>query len=354
MKIFTFITLAIIAGIGWFNWPVTAQLETSPEIMKKPISSVKIQQEVLQNTKANISQSKDEGSLVVKIKVASAKTKAEQAMIKEKNALQIADTLLSDIYNNQNIDLAYEKELLSYLKATNNEQVYQAIVENLKAANIGNESDDRLIEYGLSLLATIDSPRASELFFDFVTNANWQGSNAIYSVSKSILRLTQNSDHTNLVQQKFKQAEDDNPFISELATTIAHNAKVEQIDYLISYIDGESKNKSIVASRAMNEIKTESLVPHITRYLSDSTTKNVQNVALNALANMGQYEAASALITWSSKQPQSASEQIKTLFSVALSRSPSAKRAVEKELQFQEFASEKIKELIINISNDSK
>lgn len=275
-----------------------------------------------------------------------------QTTLDAPGVLQIANTLLSSIYNNEEINFSDEKALLKYLKATNDEEVYLHIIEKLQAAVAGNESDDRLVEYSLSLLAAVDSLRASEVFFTFIGRAEWEGSSAIYIVNKSISKLTRNGDYTALVQQTFTQANDDNPFVRELSSAIARHATTEQVDYLISFVDSPSKNKSMGASQAMNSIHKESLVPHITSYITSSSTKTVQSTALHSLANMGQYEAVSALIAWSAKQPKESIDQVEQLFTIALSRSPSAKRSIEKEINSQEFANENVKVLIIKMSNE--
>lgn len=357
MKKFTIISVIVLVIIGIFYWFCTPffvspsdRIETLPVNTIKSVTDDRFNTNASQKATVNILALKKEASLIAEENGTNVNDRFELKVLKEGEALQIAETLLSHIYNNQTVDFSAEKSLLNYLKETNNEHVYQFIIEKLKAANTGNESDDRLIEYSLSLLAAVDSSRASEIFFDFVAKDKWQGSNAIYTIRKSIEKLNRNGNYTDLAQQTFTQSKDDSPFISELAETIAHHANVEQIDYLISYIDSESKNKSTVASDAISKIQTESLVPHITRYLSNSSTINVQNTVLNTLANMGQYEAASALIVWSSKQSNASAEQIEQLFNIAVRRSPSTKRAIEKELVFLDFTSEELKELIINIS----
>lgn len=277
-----------------------------------------------------------------------------QTTLDTPEALQIANTLLSNINNNEEINFSDEKALLNYLKVTNDEEVYLLIIEKLQTAVVGNESDDRLVEYSLSLLAAVDSLRASEIFFTFIGRAEWKDSSAIYIAKKSISKLTRNGDYTALVQQTFTQTNDDNPFVRELSLAIARHATTEQVDYLISFVDSPSKNKSMGASQAMSSIHKESLVPHITSYITESSTKAVHSTALNSLANMGQYEAASALITWSSQQPQASIDQVEKLFTIALSRSPSAKRAIEKEINAKEFANENVKELIIKLSNEGQ
>jgi len=355
MKKVTIIALVVLASIvliSWLSISNTTPLAVNIKSATKPAIASMKQDKVLQVSNTNRPVSIIQKAQKDNKKVTRKGKKAEQQALNEIEALKIANTLLSNIFQNQAIDFSAEKILLNFLKETNNEQVYQLIIEKLQAANIGNKNDDILVEYSLSLLAAIDSPRASEIFFNFVVKDNWQGSHAIYTIRKSITRLSQNSAYTGLIQQTFTQANNDNPFISELGNAIAQHAETEQIDYLISYIDGESENKSNVASHAMTNIKTESLVPHITSYISTNSTESVQKTALNTLASMGQYEAASALITWSTKQSKSSSAQVEELFEKALRRSPSTKRAIEKELYSQSFSSEEIRELIIKLSSE--
>ncbi len=356
MKKIILITLAItfLAVLSWLNTSAISPVEALNVKVTEPVKpsvQQKTQQDLVQQpTKTETAKPiQKKTTLVAKEQAVTNETK-DKEMLKEMEALKIVESLLNNILNNQAIDYAAEKELLSYLKATNNEQVYQLIVEKLQNANAGNDNDDRLLEYGLSILAAIDSPRASELFYAFIAKDNWQGSAAIYTVRKSVSRLSRSPAYTELVQQTFSQTADENPFIGELATAIAYHAKAEQIDYLISYVDGELQNKSRASGGAMKKIQTESLVPHITSYISDNSTKNVQSIALNSLAHMGQYEAASALISWSARQPKGSAKQVEELFAIALSRSPSTQRAIEKELHFQDFSSEELKELIINLS----
>jgi HEAT repeat protein len=354
MKKIILIALVIISisVFSWLNYPSTSSVEVVYGKVTKPIKPVAQQEPIQKGTQANRPKPIEENTKLLPKKKTITNSNIEQNMLKEREALQIADTLLNNVFNNKTINFAAERKLLSYLKATNNEQIYQIIIEKLQNANPGNDNDDRLLEYGLSLLAAIDSSRSSELFYTFIAKDNWQGSSAIYTVRKSISRLSRNPAYTELVQQKFTQTTDKNPFIGELASAIAYHAKAEQIDYLISYVDGKLQNKSSAASRAMKKIQSEALVPHITSYISNDFTKNVQNTALDTLAHMGQYEAVSALITWSSSQHKDSAEQVKELFSIALSRSPSTYRAIEKELHYQSFASEELKQLIINLSNE--
>lgn len=345
------LVVTFISVFSWLNNSSSSSIEVKHGKVTEPVAQQAI---IQQGTQTNRSTLMEENKKLLTKAKTTVNAKVEEAPLKESEALQVANTLLNNIFNNKTIDFSAEKALLSYLKSTNNEQVYQFIVEILQSANTGNDNDDRLLEYGLSLLAAIDSSRASELFYSFIVKDSWQGSNAIYTLRKSVSKLSRNPAYTGLVQQTFTNTDDENPFIDELASAIAYHAKAEQIDYLISYVDGDLQNKSSVVTSAMKKIQTESLVPHITGYISDDSTKNVQNIALNTLAYMGQYEAASALITWSSNQKKDSAKQVEELFSIALSRSPSTQKAIEKELHSKYFASEELKQLIINLSEKGR
>ena len=309
MKKLTIIIFVVVVATGAIGCLSMSSFPSTETESVQRVESAK--PAVLANDKAKILESKREG------KEKDVKSNIIHTMLDATKALQIANTLLSNIYNHEKINVSDEKDLLKYLKATNDEGVYQLIVKKLQAADVGNESDDRLVEYSLSLLAAVNSRRASELFFNFIGKEKWQGSDAIYIVNKSISKLARNSDYTDLFQQTFTQTLDDNPFVAELATAIALNAQAEQVDYLISYVDSSLEHKGKAATQAMNSIHKESLVPHISSYISDSSTEAVQSTALSSLANMGQYEAASALITWSSQQPKGSIKQVEKLFNIA-------------------------------------
>ncbi len=267
-------------------------------------------------------------------------------------AVLLAETLFGSIINKQTVNFSAEKRLINYLKENNDEQVYHFIIEVLNSAEIGTESGDRLIEYGLNLLAAVDSISTAEVFFDFVGKEEWQQSSAIYVVRKTLEKLASSDAYHNLAQQAFTHAKDGNPFVGELPTAIAYNPKEAQVVYLISYVDSLSKSKSAGAVQAMRTIHKESLVPHIVSYTTDNSSSEVQRAALDSVANMGQYEAASALITWSSTQPKDSVQEVEKLFVTALGRSPSTKRAIDKEINLQEFDSDNLKKLIIKLSND--
>lgn len=306
----------------------------------------------IKDTVSNVQTHQTDTTLVTSKSSKNAKdNNVEKKELSDKDALTIAKMLLSRVYNSETIDFNAEKELLTYLKTTNKEVVYQFIVEKLQSAIKGNKNDDILIEYTLSLLVAIDTQRASEVFFGFVAEDDWQGSRAIYNVKKSIEKLNRGGQYTALAQQAFTIANEENPFIGELATTIARHAEAEQIEYLFGYIDEKYESKHMFVKRAMNTIHDESLVPHIAGYLKDNSTANIKNTVLNTLANMGQYEATAALIKWSSTQSKSSAEQVEKLFDIAVQRSPSTKRAIEKELHIQSFVSSEVKLVIANAAN---
>ncbi|MGF1842549.1 HEAT repeat domain-containing protein [Vibrio clamense] len=335
-------SIVLLGVLGWFN--ISAK---EPKELIKKINSLPNKQEASENLTTH-STNRPDG--LIQNNLIKEDASPSHLTLNQEQALQSIEMLLANISNGQRVDLATERKVLAYLKENNDEYVYQLIANYINKAVPGDPNDDRMVKYCLSLLAVIDSFSASELFFSLILEDNWQEFDDIYSVRQSISKLTMNVDYTELIQQSFTQADEFNPFISDLASAIGRNAQTEQVDYLLEYVDSPIENKSRAANNAMNQIKTEALVPSITPYLYDESTDSVKTAALNSLAHMGQYEAASALISWSSQQPLDAADKIEHLFTIALSRSPSTKRAIEKEINTQNFSNEELKTLIINLS----
>ncbi|ASP48158.1 hypothetical protein [Cognaticolwellia beringensis] len=277
--------------------------------------------------------------------------KHESTFLNAETAMQGLTTLLENASNGSVVDIKFEKSLITYLRNTDDRDIYNYILNKLNNAELSTPLGDSLVEYTISLLAAINTSSASKLMLDVVNTKNWQGSEAVYLVKKAISRFNRSGDFTELVQQAYAESSDTSPYLNELATSIAKNARGEQVQYLFDYIDSKESAKNIAARNALNTIQTESLVPNITQHLSSDSTEKV-NVALSSLANMGQYEAASALITWSAAQSLEAKSTVASLFEVALRRSPSTKRAIKKEVLPIQFANNEIKGLILSYVTD--
>ncbi|WP_147301915.1 hypothetical protein [Thalassotalea euphylliae] len=263
------------------------------------------------------------------------------------DALGILTELLDNIASGTAVDIASETSLIAYLKETSGKRALTYLVERLKALDLGAAYGNRVIEYGLSLLAAVKSTGSTELMLEIIREQNWQGSDAIYLAKKSITKVNRQGNYTALMQQTFEEIDGKSPFLDELASSIAKNAQQEQVKFLFNYVDEQASAKGNSATNALKAIQTESLVPVISQYLVGNS-KPKTNAALNTLANMGQYEAVSILISWSAGQPKANTAQIAGLFDIATRRSPSAVRAIEKEVNYHSFVSADIKNLLLS------
>ncbi|AWB57095.1 hypothetical protein [Colwellia sp. Arc7-D] len=338
MKYFAIATMLIVL-ITYFIWYGTGNVQSDIYVNKAEIIDVPALQAKLQ--KIDNSQ-----NLTVKKLV-----KQGEALLTSETAMQGLTALLDNASNGAVVDIQFEKSLITYLRNTDDKDIYNYILDILNNAELSTPDGDSLVEYTISLLAAINTPSASKLMLDVVNTKKWQGSEAVYLVKKAISRFNRSGDFTELVQQAYAESSDTSPYLNELATSIAKNAKAEQVQYLFDYIDSKESAKNIAARSALNTIQTESLVPNLTQYLSSDSTEKV-NVALSSLANMGQYEAASALISWSAAQSLEAKSTVASLFEVALRRSPSTKRAIKKEVLATQFANNEIKGLILSYMTD--
>jgi hypothetical protein len=337
----------LIVLISYFIWYGTGNVQSDTYANKAEIVDVPaFQINLVNSNKAKLQKADNSQNPTVKKLV-----KQGEALLTSETAMQGLTALLENASNGAVVDIQFEKSLITYLRNTDDKDIYNYILNKLNNAELSTPDGDSLVEYTISLLAAINTSSASKLMLDVVNTKNWQGSEAVYLVKKSISRFNRSGDFTELVQQAYAESSDTSPYLNELATSIAKNAKGEQVQYLFDYIDSNESAKNIAARNALNTIQTESLVPNITQYLSSDSTEKV-NVALSSLANMGQYEAASALISWSAAQSLEAKSTVASLFLVALRRSPSTERAIKKEVLSTHFANNEIKSLILSYVTD--
>ncbi|MGB2739021.1 MAG: hypothetical protein WBC60_00540 [Cognaticolwellia sp.] len=346
MKYFAIATMLIVF-ITYFIWYDTENLQSDKYNNKSEIVDLSSQKTSLVSSnkvklqKVDNSQKPNSNSL----------EKHESALLTGEKAMLGLTALLDSASNGTGVNIQFEKSLITYLRSTDDKDIYNYILNKLNNAELSTPSGDSLMEYTISLLAAINTSSASKLMLDVVNTKSWQGSEAVYLIKKAISRFNRSGDFTALVQQAYAESSDTSPYLNELATSIAKNAKAEQVQYLFDYIDSKESAKDIAARSALNTIQTESLVPNITQYLSSDSIEKV-DVALGSLANMGQYEAASALISWSATQSLEAKSTVASLFEVALRRSPSTKRAIKKEVLAKQFANNEIKALILSYMTD--
>ena len=166
--------------------------------------------------------------------------------------------------------------------------------------------------------------------------------------SRLVVRLRQES-HQCWTDNCADDANELETAISDIANAIAKNASESSFDFIINQIDSLG-DKSSIAMNSMENITQEKLVPKLQQIInSRDPNSELSQVSLTTLANMGQYEAAVALIQWSAYQPPSADKLVTELFNSAVNSSPSAYRAIEKELNSYDFLSSEIKKTIQTI-----
>jgi len=269
-----------------------------------------------------------------------------------KDVSELWKKIMNSLSANVDIDLEAEQQLIEYLKHNDDDAIYADIIAKLTAAGSNSEETSRSQQYLLSLLTMVNSERSVGILLDTIATVEIVDSNAIYATKKSIERLARSPQHVDVIQNTFLNINDDNLFVDDLSNAIARNAQPENLDFLIGYIDVPDSYKKQAVVQSMIMIRQEKLVPHLQTYLeSQNSSANVKQVALESLAYMGQYEAASALIKWSATQSMASLDQVTKLFNIALDRSPSAKRSITKELDDYDFNESAIKQGILRLAS---
>ncbi|MCL1137693.1 hypothetical protein [Shewanella pneumatophori] len=255
-------------------------------------------------------------------------------------------TKMKELLENGEINVALEKQLIDFLKQNNDLQIYTELMQLLQIPDSNLESRNQ--EYLLSLLASINTKESVSLLLGVLEEGLVTDSNAIYVAKKSLKKITQSATHINLLENSFSNMTSDNIFLTDVTRGIARNASEQNFDFLVTQVNAANE-KSPVALTSIGLINSEKLVPKLQQTISSNSPEAKLSIAsLNALANMGKYEASVALIQWSSKQPSSNKVLVKHLFTKATQKSPSTYRAIEKQLNKHNFASTDIKTVIEN------
>ncbi|MGS0673768.1 hypothetical protein [Shewanella sp. 125m-1] len=242
------------------------------------------------------------------------------------------------------INIELEKLLIDSLKKTANPQVYAELKLLLQVPD--SNLDSRNQEYLLSLLAAINTKESVSLLLATLEEENVTDSNAIYVAKKSLKKIAQSAAHIDLLENSFNTMFSDNLFLADVANGIAGNATEQSFNFLVVQVDADNEKTPIVLA-SMSHINNERLVPQLQYLINTREAESELSItSLNTLANMGQYEAAVALIQWSAQQPASSKAFVEELFSTASQRSPSTYRAIEKQLNIQQFTSSEVKQKI--------
>ena len=327
------IGLALVAA--YFATSVLSHKDQSIKITPKTVSDTKIiDAQQVKPTKTILA----DGQTLSKLD--------EKSLLTEKEVFDLWLVVQNQL-NLGAIELLFEKKLIKLLRQQPNKQIYQDIVKLLQSEDA--DLNSRRQEYLLSLLAALNTSESVEVFLSALENISVSESNAIYTVKKSMQRLSRTSQYSKLFEESFINMDSDNLFISDVAQSIAKNAQAKDLDFIISQIDANDK-KSEVALQSMEYLNNEKLVPQLQTLIQTRTPESsVTQASLQSLAGMGQYESAVALIQWSATIPSSSQSVVEILFKKAGNRSPSTYRAIEKELNRTQFVSSEVKQVIQSV-----
>jgi hypothetical protein len=281
-----------------------------------------------------------------------APTLALKSISNSVDAQQHLTHILKSLSNGDDINLKDEKQLIKYLRAQNNPAIYSIIFDQLTMANSQTPINVIRQQYLLSFLAAIKTVSAAEVLLSAIDTLKINDASTIYVTKKSIMLLGTIPANLLTLQHSFTQLPVDNKFLGDIALSVAQSAQPDNLEFLLSYFVGDDSAKSNAVKNSLSTLGNERLVPILQASINNNRQPVVITACLDALANMGQYQATSALISWSTRQSTSAKKQVERLFTTALNRSPSAFRAIEKELNLKPFESLEIKRSIVQLSHD--
>ena len=144
-------------------------------------------------------------------------------------------------------------------------------------------------------------------------------------------------------------------FWPSIANVMASIGTPSSLDNFIETLTENTNAERVeIVKEAMTNLVNPALVPKLVDLLENSTTENVQLGSGNALANMGEIMAASALFDWSAQVDAGKVELVNQWFETAMNTTPEFIGYLETNLPNQKFASPEIKQAISLLLKDLK
>jgi hypothetical protein len=109
-----------------------------------------------------------------------------------------------------------------------------------------------------------------------------------------------------------------------------------------------------IVKQAMTKLVNPALIPKLSDLLENPASENVQLASGNALAHMGEIEAASVLYEWSIGVDAAKVELVKQWYETALNTTPEFVDYLEINLPVQKFVSPEIKHAISQVQTEVK
>lgn len=256
--------------------------------------------------------------------------------------------LLAGFQNGEKVQVELENELIERLRNEPDSPVYQELLSLFRQGSLEGFAQQVLV----SLLGEVENFKSAETLMNLVNEAllnepdvQWAASNAIRKFSPESWHEHSNAEFAPVFEAAWRT--DNSNFWLPIANVMATIGTPSTLDIFIKTLTDNTDPKRVeIVKRAMTDLTNPALIPKLADSLENSKTETVQLTSGETLANMGNIEAASTLVDWSSQADAGKVGLVKTWFETAMNTTPEFIDYLETNLAGQKFAAPEVKQAV--------
>jgi hypothetical protein len=264
--------------------------------------------------------------------------------------------LLTGFQDGQKVQISLENALIEHLRKEPDSAIYKELLSLFRQGALEGFAQQVLV----SLLGEVGNYKSAETLISLVNENLLQEHDVKLAAFQAIDKFSPElwHEHPNTEFAPVFEAAwqtENAEFWPSIANVMASIGTPSSLDIFFETLTENTNAERVeIIKEAMTNLVNPALVPKLADLLENSTTENVRLASGNALANMGEVKAASALFDWSAQADAGKVGLVKQWFETAMNTTPEFVGYLETNLPNQKFASPEIKQAISLVLKDVK
>ncbi len=268
----------------------------------------------------------------------------------------IWQNLLAGFQDGKKVQIGLENALIERLRTEPDNAIYKELLSLFRQGSLADFAQQVLV----SLLGEVGNYKSAETLMSLVNetllveaDVKLAAFDAISKFSPELWHENPNTELAPIFEAAWQTENAD--FWPSIANVMASIGTPATLDIFVETLaDNTNAERVAVVKQAMTNLVNPALIPKLADSLENPASENVQLASGNALANMGQIGAASALLDWSAGVDAGKAELVKQWFETAMNTTPEFIGFLETNLPAQKFSSPEIKQAISLVLKDIK
>ncbi|WP_394754139.1 hypothetical protein [Crenothrix sp.] len=258
----------------------------------------------------------------------------------------IWQNLLAGFQRGEKTQIGLENALIMRLHKEPGSAIYEDLLSRFRQGILDTTAQQVLV----SILGEVGNYKAAEILMRLVSEGLLQEPDVKLSAFHAISKFAPESwrEHPNTELAPVFEAAwkiQDTEFLSAIANVMASIGTPTTLDMFVQTLTENNDPERVeIVKQAMTNLVNPALIPKLNDLLQNSAQEDMQLAGGEALASMGEIEAAKAIFKWSTQADAGRVDLVKDLYEKAMNTTPDFIDYLDKTLPAQHFVSDEIKQ----------